>query len=141
MAKDKTVKLGRPSIYTEELVEKILEEIASGKSVIGICRDEEWSPNADTWYRWMYRHEGLSDRYTRAKSISSEFHADQILSIADEATNQNFQVARLQIDSRKWVASKLTPHKYGDKTSIDHTSSDESMKQPTIIQLVGKVNE
>ena len=62
-------------------------------------------------------------------------------SIADEATNQNFQVARLQIDSRKWVASKLTPHKYGDKTSIDHTSSDESMKQPTIIQLVGKVNE
>ena len=133
--------MARPSIYTKELEERMLEEIASGRSVISMCREEKWTPNADTWYRWMYKIDGLSDRYTRAKSISSEFHADQILSIADEATNQNFQVARLQIDSRKWVASKLTPHKYGDKTSIDHTSSDESMKQPTIIQLVGKVNE
>ena len=88
----------------------------------------------------MYKIEGLSDRYTRAKSISSEFHADQILSIADEADNQNFQVARLQIDARKWVASKLVPQKYGDKTQIDHTSSDETMK-PTTIQLVGKVND
>ena len=133
--------MARPSIYTKELEERMLEEIASGRSVISMCREEKWTPNADTWYRWMYKIEGLSDRYTRAKSISSEFHADQILAIADEADNQNFQVARLQIDARKWVASKLVPQKYGDKTQIDHTSSDETMKPPTIIQLVAKVNE
>jgi hypothetical protein len=46
----------------------------------------------------------------------------------------------LRVDARKWIASKLLPNKYGDKTSIDHTSSDESMK-PTIIELVAKVNE
>ena len=132
--------MARPTIYTEELEERMLEEIASGRSVISMCREEKWTPNADTWYRWMYKINGLSDRYTRAKSISSEFHADQILSIADEADNQNFQVARLQIDARKWVASKLVPQKYGDKTSIDHTSSDKTMK-PTTIQLVGKVND
>ena len=132
--------MARPTIYSEELEDKMLEEIASGRSVISLCREEKWTPNADTWYRWMYKIDGLSDRYTRAKSISSEFHADQILSIADEADNQNFQVARLQIDARKWVASKLVPQKYGDKTQIDHTSSDETMK-PTTIQLVGKVND
>ena len=47
--------MGRPSIYSEKLVERILEEIASGRSVISLCREEEWTPNADTWYRWLYR--------------------------------------------------------------------------------------
>mgnify|MGYP000885499809 FL=1 len=130
--------MARPTIYTEKLEDKMLEEIASGRSVISLCREEDWTPNADTWYRWMYKIDGLSDRYTRAKSISSEFHADQILAIADEADNQTFQVARLQIDARKWVASKLVPNKYGEKSQIDHTSSDDSLKAPTVIRLVSK---
>jgi hypothetical protein len=130
--------MARPTIYSEELEDRMLEEIASGRSVISLCREEKWTPNADTWYRWMYKIDGLSDRYTRAKAISSEFHADQILAIADEADNQSFQVARLQIDARKWVASKLVPNKYGEKSQIDHTSSDESMKAPTVIKLVSK---
>lgn len=130
--------MARPTKYSEKLEDKMLEEIASGRSVISLCREEDWTPNADTWYRWMYKIDGLSDRYTRAKAISSEYHADQILAIADEADNQSFQVARLQIDARKWVASKLVPNKYGDKSQIDHTSSDDSMKAPTVIKLVSK---
>jgi len=130
--------MARPTIYSVKLEDRMLEEIASGRSVISLCREEDWTPNADTWYRWMYKIDGLSDRYTRAKSISSEFHADQILAIADEADNQTFQVARLQIDARKWVASKLVPNKYGEKSQIDHTSSDDSLKAPTVIRLVSK---
>ena len=130
--------MARPTKYSEKLEDRMLEEIASGRSVISLCREEEWTPNADTWYRWMYKIDGLSDRYTRAKAISSEFHADQILAIADEADNQTFQVARLQIDARKWVASKLVPNKYGEKSQIDHTSSDDSLKAPTVIRLVSK---
>lgn len=130
--------MARPTKYSEKLEDRMLEEIASGRSVISLCREEDWTPNADTWYRWMYKIDGLSDRYTRAKAISSEYHADQILAIADEADNQTFQVARLQIDARKWVASKLVPNKYGEKSQIDHTSSDDSMKAPTVIKLVSK---
>ena len=42
--------MARPSIYTKELEERMLEEIASGRSVISMCREEKWTPNADTWY-------------------------------------------------------------------------------------------
>ena len=132
--------MARPSIYSKELEDRMLEEIASGRSVISMCREEKWTPNADTWYRWMYKIEGLSDRYARAKAHQSEREADIILDIADNATNQDFQVARLRVDARKWIASKLLPTKYGDKTSIDHTSTDGTMK-PTVIKLVAKVNE
>ena len=31
------------------------------------------------------------------------------------ATPQNAHVARLQVDTRKWVAAKLLPKKYGDR--------------------------
>ena len=129
--------MARPSIYSEKLVERMLDEIASGRSVIGLCREEEWTPNADTWYRWLYRIEGVSDRYARAKAHQSEREADIILDIADNATNQDYQVARLRVDARKWVASKLLPNKYGDKTQIDHSSTDGTM-QPTVIELVAK---
>jgi len=129
--------MARPSIYSEKLVERMLEEIASGRSVISLCREEDWTPNADTWYRWLYKHEGLSDRYARAKSFQSEREADIILDIADTASNQDYQVARLRVDARKWVASKLLPNKYGDKTQIDHSSTDGTMK-PTVIELVAK---
>ena len=129
--------MARPSKYSEKLVDKMLEEIASGRSVIGLCREEEWTPNADTWYRWLYKVEGLSDRYARAKSFQSEREADIILDIADSATNQDYQVARLRVDARKWIASKLLPNKYGERTQIDHSSTDGSMR-PTVIELVGK---
>jgi hypothetical protein len=129
--------MARPSKYSEKLVDKMLEEIASGRSVIGLCREEEWTPNADTWYRWLYRIEGLSDRYARAKAHQSEREADIILDIADNATNQDYQVARLRVDARKWIASKLLPNKYGERTQIDHSSTDGSMK-PTVIELVAK---
>ena len=129
--------MARPSIYSEKLVDRMLEEIASGRSVIGLCREEEWTPNAATWYRWLYKIEGLSDRYARAKSHQSEREADIILDIADNATNTDYQVARLRVDARKWVASKLLANKYGDKTQIDHSSTDGSMK-PTVIELVAK---
>ena len=129
--------MARPSIYSEKLVDKMLEEIASGRSVIGLCRDEEWTPNAETWYRWLYKIEGLSNRYAQAKSVQSEREADIILDIADNATNQDYQVARLRVDARKWIASKLLPNKYGERTQIDHSSTDGSMK-PTVIELVAK---
>ena len=129
--------MARPTKYSEKLVDRMLEEIASGRSVIGLCREEEWTPNADTWYRWLYKIEGLSDRYARAKAHQSEREADIILDIADNATNQDYQVARLRVDARKWIASKLLPNKYGERTQIDHSSTDGSMK-PTVIELVGK---
>ena len=129
--------MARPSIYSEKLVNRMLEEIASGRSVIGLCREEDWTPNAETWYRWLYKIEGLSNRYAQAKSVQSEREADIILDIADNATNQDYQVARLRVDARKWIASKLLPNKYGERTQIDHSSTDGSMK-PTVIELVGK---
>ena len=42
-----------------------------------------------------------------------------MVDIADAATPENVQVAKLQADSRKWVAARMTPRRWGDRTAVD----------------------
>jgi hypothetical protein len=39
--------------------------------------------------------------------------ADEIVELSDMATPRDAHVRRLQVDSRKWIASKLLPRVYG----------------------------
>jgi len=64
---------------------------------------------------------------------NSFYFAEEIIEIADnvEAESASVAKAKLQIDARKWAASKIAPKKYGDKTELDVKSSDGSMT-PTV---------
>jgi hypothetical protein len=42
--------------------------------------------------------------------------ADEVIDIADGATNESERVARLRIDARKWLASRWNPGIYGERT-------------------------
>jgi hypothetical protein len=51
-----------------------------------------------------------------------EVLADEVLSLADDVANAENPVAvaaaRLQVDSRKWLLSKLKPKQYGDRLEL-----------------------
>ena len=132
---------GRPSDYSEELAAYICSEIASGRSLRSIC-DDEGMPDKSTVFRWLSKHEAFRDQYARAQEDRTSALAEDILDIADqydtlaEAMNPDLiQRAKLRIDARKWLMSKMAPKRYGDKTEIDHKSSDGSMT-PARIELV-----
>ena len=131
-----TPKIGRPTALTDELADRLCEEIAIGRSVNKICKEEDWAPDQSTFYRWCYRHPEFREKYARAKNVAQEIAAETIWEIAADATNETVNVARLQVDTAKWIASKLLPKRYGEKSQLDHTSSDGSMK-PMVIELVG----
>ena len=63
---------------------------------------------------WLAQVPEFSESYARARSIGIEAIADDIQAIADRATAEDYNVARLQIDSRKWLLSKMRPDRYGD---------------------------
>jgi hypothetical protein len=125
---------GRPTKLTDELADRLCEEIAIGRSVNKICK-ESWSPDQTTFYRWVYRNEEFRQKYTRARTLAQELAADTIWDLAESATVETVNVDRLKVDTAKWIASKLLPKKYGDKSQIDHTNSDGSLR-PTVIELV-----
>lgn len=122
-------KLGRPTDYTKDMADKICEKISGGLSLRAICA-EPGMPARGTVYRWLIENADFQDQYARAREKQADYFAEEIIEIADSAEAESAAVskAKLQIDARKWAASKIAPKKYGDKQEIDVKSSDGTMR-------------
>jgi len=112
--------MGRPSSFTEELGDRICERIIEGESLTRICRDEDF-PSKSTVLKWLAdeTYKNFSDQYARARDVQQDTLADLAREKAESATVDDWQVARLQIDTIKWHASKVAPKKYGDKLDMN----------------------
>lgn len=124
--------MGRPSDYTQDIADKICSELADGKSMRTVCLADDM-PDKATVFRWIRTIEEFRNQYTRAKEESADALTDEMLDIADDLSNdyvktdeggdrlnpENIQRSRLKIETRKWLASKLKPKKYGDKQYIE----------------------
>jgi hypothetical protein len=126
---------GRPTDYTEELGSSICARLAEGESMRKIAKDDAM-PSTTTMFNWLRTHEEFLDQYEIAKAECADMYAEDIIEIADDTSNdysdvtdekgaagatrlntEHVQRSRLRIDSRKWVAAKLKPKKYGEKVS------------------------
>lgn len=131
---------GRPSLYTPELGAAICDLIVDGLSVREIGARAEM-PEARTIWRWAASNDEFRQHYAQAMEIRADRMAEEIISIADDGTNdwmerqsddekamyvlngEHVQRSRLRVDARKWVAAKMQPHKYGDRQQIEHSGS------------------
>lgn len=142
-------KIGRPTIYTQELANEICAKIASnGKGVKLLCAENPHWPNKDTIFVWLKNYSDFSDQYVQAKRCQVETFIDEILEIADDSTHDNYVTeqgkvtcnneyiarSRLRIDTRKWLASKLVPKIYG--TGKNNTVIHSSLIEKLIDDLV-----
>jgi len=107
---------GRPSDYTQAIADHICEQLAEGISLRKICLAEDM-PGKSTVFRWLWANIEFRDQYERAREAQADTLADEITDIADDAEGDP-QRDKLRVDARKWVASKLKPKKYGDKTLL-----------------------
>jgi hypothetical protein len=112
-------KRGRPSKYSEALADEICKRLSEGESLNSICKMDGF-PSMDTVHNWLHEgseyKESFFGKYTRARDIQADYYADEIINIADTETDPN--KARVRVDARKWVASKLKPKRYGDKLEL-----------------------
>jgi len=150
MAKAVKVKEGKGRItdYSDELADEICELIATtDRGLHSICK--EFNISVVSVFNWLKdnKHEYFLNNYARAKEAQAELMAGEIVQIADRPligeviketkdgtfteTGDNVQRSRLMVESRKWVASKLLPKKYGDK--VDVTSNGETIKAPVYV--------
>lgn len=124
---------GRPSDYDGAIADAICAEIAtSSKSIRTICK-AKGMPHAATVMRWLRTNEVFREQYTRAKEEQADYLAEEMLEIADDdqddekafVGSNHIQRDKLKVETRKWIAAKLKPKKYGDK--IDMTSGGEKL--------------
>ena len=125
-------KLGAPSTYTPELAAAICEHIAAGKSLRTIAA-MDGMPAQSTIMVWLDgKHPDFTEQYARAREAQADKLAEETLLIADESSQDTYvdadgnvktnteaiQRSKLRVDTRKWLASKMAPKKYGDKVAI-----------------------
>lgn len=74
----------------------------------------------------------FSEQYARAREAQADKLAEEALQIADDGRSDTcvdgdgnvktdtevIQRSKLRVDTRKWLASKMAPKKYGDKVAI-----------------------
>jgi hypothetical protein len=75
-------------------------------------------------------------RDTRAREAQADKLAKEILELSDKIEDDHpvkVQRARLQVDSRKWLAARLAPKKYGDHISHDVKGGTNINFQPQIL--------
>jgi hypothetical protein len=129
--------IGRPSSYTDEVSQAIISQLAEGRTLREVCRDEGMPPES-TVRGWVLDDvNGFSAQYARAREIGYQAMADELLEVADDGrndwmeregeNNEGWQVngehlgrSRLRVDTRKWLLSKALPKVYGDKQTVEH---------------------
>lgn len=134
--------MGKVTSYDrEKMSEAVLNNMVSGMSLrkasiaAGIT--------AQTFLRWCDEDSVLAERYAHAREELIERMADELLEISDRpvgttdsgATDSGaVQDKRLQVDTRKWLLSKLAPKKYGEKVTV---AGDEN--SPLKIERIERV--
>lgn len=122
---------GRPSDYTQDLADSICDELSEGKSLRTVCLSEEM-PSKTTVFKWLRTHQEFADQYARAKQEGTDAWAEELHEIGDDVPEEKEAInkARLRIDTRKWLMSKMKPKKYGEK--LDLTTDGEKLPTPII---------
>lgn len=130
-------KTGRPTVYTQAVALEICTRISEGESLRAICRDDHM-PALSSVMLWLTdeSHKVFSEQYVRAREAQAEHMFLEIAELSDTSVEDimgidrsdsaRVQARKLQIDTRKWILSRMFPKKYGEK--LDVTSDGEKLQ-------------
>jgi hypothetical protein len=130
----------------ESIFETICDKIENEGLPISRILNQENMPSYSTFYIWLNDDETKSKRYARATEVRAEKIFDEILDISDsqegdvyidkdgkECINHNIiNRARLRVDARKWILSKMNPKKFSDKSQQDINITTEQPIFPDV---------
>lgn len=136
---------GRPSKYTEALIETICDRLSQGEPLAAICRDEgmpayrtvkDWADEKDEEGKATKRGAKVSAAIARAREAGEDWLAAECLEIADDGRrdyvtlggdegspkvavdHDHIQRSKLRIETRLKLLAKWNPKKWGDRTAL-----------------------
>jgi hypothetical protein len=106
-------------LYNETVATRICAYIADQKSLRWIAK-QKGMPSRRTILYWLERYPEFERQYNRARAAAAESFVSEMVEMADQAqgmTGDGVRAMQLRIDTRKWVAAKLLPKKYGERVT------------------------
>ena len=105
-----------------EQVRRVLELVEDGMSEAAACR--EVGVNRAT-FRAAALKVTAGDAYARALEALAQDQVEKAEQVIEDMRNGviDAQQARVELDARKWFASKFLPKRYGDKAEVEHSGN------------------
>jgi hypothetical protein len=117
----------------KELGSEICSSIAEGSSLRAAC-DRLKLPRR-TARDWLSKHADFERAYERARRLQVDTFVDEMLELADSVANcdstAKVQAARLAIDTRKWIAAKVMPQRYGEQLAVTGADGRDLIPEET----------
>lgn len=139
-----------PDTYSDEdrdrIIAHVVSELASGRSVARILREDDGMPASSQFWRWHWESEDIQAKVARARLHGADAVVDDAIAIADtteEGETVTEEVGgkdgprtrrqrgdmiahrRLRVETRLKYAAMIHPRKYGDK--LDLTSDGKAI--------------
>lgn len=147
--------------YSPKTINFIADKIESGMSLAEVCRKySDKCPEEKTIYAWKRKHEYARIQIDSAYQTLLTSLIDRIIDLSSQPlpdTEDKMELLRvekerrLQLDSLKFLASKITPKlvpTYSDKVKIEHENApafvmvDYSLPAPKNVNVIeGKVDD
>ena len=123
-----------------KIAAEVFKGMRNGLSALKSCKAA--GVHQSTFNDWLNDDKTLAVEYARAREDLIEYIAQEIMDISDQDVDivgdkkdwAAVQKHKLQVDSRKWLLSKLAPKKYGEKLEL---SGDP--ENPLTIQKIERV--
>lgn len=145
-----------PTAERQRVIAHVCLELAKGRAVGTILRDDADMCGEDTWYRWLLADEILQEQVDRARQYGIEVHLANAQAIADgddigslegltgdalyrAMSRQDVRRAKLRIETAIKIAQMLKPKKYGPK--LDLTSDGKALGDGRKIDTADKAAE
>lgn len=152
--------MARPTKYTRPLADEICKRLAAAGSLRAVCRADDM-PDRATVQRWVVDNvDDFAARYAHAKDLGIDEFVEETLEIADDGSNDYMATAhgpqldsehiarsKVRIETRRWLAERMAPKKYGLKQGLDLTNSDgtlavdEATRSARLAQLLASAQQ
>ena len=124
---------GRPKVFgiDNPCWQIMTEQMSLGKS-LSTALKAEGMPSYHAVMLMLRNNPQFRDMYEKAIEDRADRLAEEILELADEPMPDHLegpmasawvQQKRMQVDARKWIASKLKPKMYGDRIDVAVTDT------------------
>lgn len=125
---------GRPVVYGMDnpCWQTMCELISEGKSLSSALKTSDKMPSYQLVMLALRNNPEFRSMYEKAVESRADRLAEEIIELADQEMPEGLegpmasawvQQKRMQVDARKWVASKLKPKTYGDRIDVAVTDN------------------
>lgn len=115
--------------YSERLARAICREVAAGVALHTICQRQD-RPHLLTAWGWLRQHPEFREEYTIACEIRATKLAEEVLQIADAASDEPVEKQKMKLNARMWLASKFYPRVFGDRVAHQQLDRDGNPTDP-----------